>query len=166
VTEAGERLAALVATAHEKGAADHVAPVTTRPCIAWRTSARWFAVPVEDVVEVVAIAPITRVPETAPHVLGVTLIRSRLVAVADLDVLLGGKPFTIAPNSRLVVVRCGGAEVAFLALHTRGVIPLATGAGTRTSAATVRWIVDEIEWEDELLSMVDPAALVDAALGA
>ena len=77
---------------------------------------------------------VTRVPTAPVHVLGVTLIRGRLVPVLALEGLLGslGTADVVHTLPRLVVLRHEDTEIALVADETKGVIE------RRVSTATER----------------------------
>ena len=89
-----------------------------------RVGRRWFAVPSGVVREVGTKGYVTRVPTAPVHVLGVTLVRGRLVPVLALEGLLGtlGTAEVVHTLPRLVVLRHEDTEIALVADETRGVI--------------------------------------------
>src|SRR5262245_1029184 len=100
-----------------RSAADPGAEVVTSPMIVLRLGARWLAVPAASVREVVTLESITKVPGVADRVLGVALVRGRLVPVIDLPDVLGtprgGE--TAITRPRLVVLARGDDEVGVVA---------------------------------------------------
>jgi purine-binding chemotaxis protein CheW len=63
-----------------------------------------YAVPVLGVSEVIEYQPLTRVPTTPPHVLGVLDLRGRVVSVIDLLVKLELGESRVTPRSCVVLV--------------------------------------------------------------
>jgi chemotaxis signal transduction protein len=94
-------------------------------------------------------------------VLGVALIRSRLVPVVDLDALAGGA--ARPPAGRLVVARHGAGEVAILAQQTRGLVPLQSRPRAPSSPPEPV-VAGEGSWQGDTVLVVDVPALV-AAVG-
>ena len=130
-----------------------------------RVGRRWFAVPSESVREVTTKGYVTRVPGAPVHVLGVTLVRGRLVPVLALEGLLGpGNGGEVAPTlPRLVVLRDQDMEVALVADETRGVFEHRLQSEGARSGDRPRYLGAEIEWEGRLVCLIDVAALIDHA---
>src|SRR2546421_3197266 len=129
-----------------------------------RVGGRWFGVRPDAVRQVTMKGHITRVPTAPPHVLGVTLIRGRLVPVIALEGLLGavGVGDTAPTLPRLVVLRDGDTEIAVVADETRGVIEqtFRASAEETRSAQRASFLGAEIEWEGRLICLLDVPALV------
>ena len=74
-----------------------------------------YAIPVTDVREIVGPLPVTPVPGTAHHVLGVINLRGKVIPVIDLRLRLGLVAGDIGPRSCVVVCQPrGGALVGAL----------------------------------------------------
>jgi purine-binding chemotaxis protein CheW len=111
----------------------------------------------ESVVEIEAVAP---VPGTAPHVAGLSALRSRVLTVIDARVSLGlgatGKP------RDAVVATIDGHPYALLVDSVEDVVesgdirPLASSPGTGWSRAAR----GAVEAEGDLMLLLDLAALV------
>jgi purine-binding chemotaxis protein CheW len=137
------------------------------PLLFVRVGKRWFGVHSESVREVATKGFVTRVPTAPAYVLGVTLVRGRLVPVLALEGLLGsvGAGDTAQTLPRLVVLRHGDTEIALVADETRGVIEQTVAAGTEVarSAERARYLGAEFEWEGKLVCMLDvPTLIADA----
>jgi chemotaxis signal transduction protein len=136
-----------------------------------RVGRRWFGVPSAAVREVGTKGFVTRVPTTPAHVLGVTLVRGRLVPVLALEGLLGDLgPGEVAQTlPRLVILRHADTEIALVADETRGVIErrLESASEARRTAweAAERpvFLGAELDWEGKLVCMLDVPALIAAA---
>ena len=63
-----------------------------------------FAVPVETVLEILAMRPVFRIPEAPAHLKGLIDVRGRAVAVIDLRTKLGLPPVDADENTRIVVL--------------------------------------------------------------
>ncbi len=161
-------LATLVAAATSGGAAAAIARIVTVPHVGLRTGSRWFAVPAEAVIEVVPLPDVTRLPAAPAHLLGVAMVRARLTAFVDLDVLIAGRRTPRLERGRAVVIRTGGVELGVIATETRGLLgfPLAAAAPDPDAAPAERppWIGREERIGGELYAVVDPARLIEAAL--
>jgi purine-binding chemotaxis protein CheW len=138
-----------------------------------RAGRRWFAARVDAVSEVATKGAVTRVPSAPRAILGLALVRGRLVPVVSLAVLMDfspvGEPAATLP--RLLVLRAGDAEVAVVADEIRGVIeevaapPAASGEAERPAAAPAPFLGPEVVWQDRVAPLIDAAALIDHLQG-
>jgi chemotaxis signal transduction protein len=124
-----------------------------------RIGSVWLAIPARAVREVLTLDGITNVPGLADHVLGLALVRGRLVPVVDLPGLLGisrtGKTATSRP--RLVVLARDVDEVCVVADETGGVLELPAAAPSGTSEL----ICGELLWNERNVAVLDANAIVD-----
>jgi chemotaxis signal transduction protein len=130
-----------------------------------RSGGRWFALPAETVIEVATKGAITRVPGTARTILGLTLVRGRLVPVISLPDLVGFTPAgeAAATLPRLVVVRGEGSEVAVVADEIRGVIEHDRASEEKVHASDrPSFLGEELSWQGRLACIIDVPALVAA----
>src|SRR4026207_1038895 len=67
-------------------------PVTTLHLITFRLDGEEFGLPVETVREVNRVGDITRVPQSPPHIRGVTNLRGRILPVVEIRSRLGLAP--------------------------------------------------------------------------
>jgi purine-binding chemotaxis protein CheW len=132
-----------------------------------RVGRRWFGVRSESVREVSTKGYVTRVPTAPTYVLGVTLIRGRLVPVLALEGLLGAITAgdTAQTLPRLVILRHEDTEIAVVADETRGIIEYRlTDAGDgKRSADRPRYLGSEFTWEGRLVCMIDVPILIAEA---
>jgi purine-binding chemotaxis protein CheW len=63
-----------------------------------------YAVPVETVLEILAMRPVFRIPEAPAHLKGLIDVRGRAVAVIDLRIKLGLPEIEADQNTRIVVL--------------------------------------------------------------
>jgi chemotaxis signal transduction protein len=158
---ANEQLAVLARTPNAPDAPS--AARELRSLVFLRAGGRWFALPAEAVTEVATKGPVTRVPGTARTVLGLTLIRGRLVPVISLPELVGflatGEPAATLP--RLVIVRASDGELAVVADEIKGVIEH-DGVGEDRAHATDRpaFLGEELAWQGRLACLVDVPTLI------
>ena len=172
---ASDRLAELAAGAGQQLAAqqtDSDAQTASVPLIFLRVGRRWFAVHAECVREVGTKGFVTRVPTAPAHVLGVTLVRGRLVPVLALEGLVGdlGPGETAQTWPRLLVLRHQDMEIALVADETRGVIERRVNRASEAQQSAAWMSTDrpaflgaEFEWEGKLCCMLDVPALIAAA---
>lgn len=77
-----------------------------------------YAIPVQQVKEIVAMLPVTRVPNVPPHVLGVVNLRGKVIPVVDLKQKLGtygGEPS--AQPVLVVVTPVQGIQIGLVVDH-------------------------------------------------
>ena len=168
---ANQALAAL-ADSVAGGESSPAEALSTGPLQAWlvlRSGSRWLALPTDSVREVVLKTFITRVPHSPPHVLGVMLIRGRLLPVVALDPLLRSEAATAAVVTlpRLVVIESDDAECAIVADEVHGIVEFAADSlkDQATRGTRPAWVSAEISWEKKLLCILHPDRLLSATLG-
>jgi purine-binding chemotaxis protein CheW len=130
-----------------------------------RSGGRWFALPAETVAEVATKGPVTRVPGTSRTMLGLTLVRGRLVPVISLPALVGFAPGgeAAATLPRLVIVRADEAELAVVADEIRGVIEHDRSGEDRGHASDrAPFLAEEVSWQGRLACVIDVRGLVAA----
>jgi purine-binding chemotaxis protein CheW len=130
-----------------------------------RSGGRWFALPAETVAEVATKGPVTRVPGTSRTILGLTLVRGRLVPVISLPALVGFAPAgeAAATLPRLVIVRADQTELALVADEIRGVIEHDRTAEDRGHASDrAPFLAEELSWQGRLACVIDVRGLVAA----
>jgi purine-binding chemotaxis protein CheW len=132
-----------------------------------RVGRRWFGVRSESVREVSTKGYVTRVPTAPTYVLGITLIRGRLVPVVALEGLLGAITAgdTAQTLPRLVILRHEDTEIAVVADETRGIIEhrLQDAGDGKRSADRPRYLGAEFTWDGRLVCMIDVPLLISEA---
>lgn len=168
---ANQALASL-ADSVARGEATQAEAPAAGPLQAWlvlRSGSRWLALPTESVREVVLKTFITRVPHSPPHVLGVMLIRGRLLPVVALEQLLhsDGTELGAATLPRLVVIETADAEGAIVADEVHGIVDFTADSlkDQATRSARPSWVTAEVRWEKRLLCILHPERLLSATLG-
>ncbi|HEX9161850.1 MAG TPA: chemotaxis protein CheW [Thermoanaerobaculia bacterium] len=75
-----------------------------------------YAIPIDDVGEIVIPRPITRVPNADPSIVGILSLRGAIVTLIDVRGLLGHPSAVTAADedSRIIVVHHGGEDVGFV----------------------------------------------------
>jgi chemotaxis signal transduction protein len=133
---------------------------------------RELLVDVASVLEVLVAGPVTRLPGAAAAIAGVTSVRGRIVAVVDASEALG----TSAPadRERFLVVATPGGPVALVVDRVDTVVAAALDPATqaptdrrsddRTSADPL--VVATATIDGRTIPVVDPAAVIQAAIGA
>jgi chemotaxis signal transduction protein len=151
-----------------------------------RLGMRWFGMDVRSIEEVALKGTVTRVPMAPSHILGVTILRGRLVTVVGLEQMLGGDRMlsqkSTATLPRLVVVRDGDYEMAIVAEGIHGMteyVPAAEadpdrcrGDSSASSAShvandaespTPEFVREEFDWHGNWVSLLDAPLLVATA---
>ena len=153
--ESNERLRDLVAVA--AAPKPPAVEALTVPMIVLRIGARWFAVAAERVREVVTLQSITSVPGMVQGVLGVALVRGRLVPVVDLPRMLNttraGDAAITRP--RLVVLAFAEYEAAIVSDETRGVLELPPAPHDGTG-----FVRGELRWNGNIVAVLDAESIV------
>jgi purine-binding chemotaxis protein CheW len=103
-----EEIARAAATRRAAPAAAEV----LRQLLCVRVEGAPYAVPVENVREIVRVRTITPIPRTARCVRGVISLRGEIIQVIDLRLRLGLPPAAIAKANRIVVVQADDGRVA------------------------------------------------------
>ncbi|WP_428682445.1 chemotaxis protein CheW [Reyranella sp.] len=154
-----------VATQVSPPAATHVPGVATRRFLTFRVEDRLYALPAEEVTEVIRMPALARVPHAPKGLLGVANLRGTVLPVAGLRGLLG---LGEAPATRALVLD-GAAPVA---LAVDAVAALVTVAGDRIETRPAELAARPGERlrgafavgdTDTVASIVDIAALIAAA---
>jgi chemotaxis signal transduction protein len=151
-----------------------------------RLGTRWFGMDVRSIEEVALKGTVTRVPMSPSHILGVTILRGRLVTVVGLEQMLGGDGMlsheSTATLPRLVVVRDGDYEMAIVAEGIHGMteyVPAAEtdpdrcrGDSSASSASHVpndaesaipEFVREEFDWHGNWVSLLDASLLIATA---
>jgi purine-binding chemotaxis protein CheW len=158
-TQSWDALARAAASRHEPSApADAL-----RQLLCVRVADVPYAVPVENVREIVRVRPITPIPRIASEVRGVISLRGEIVQVIDLRLRLG---LPVAPGtkaSRIVVVQVEDGRLAgVLVDEVREVLRVAENAiGAPAAAADAGIVVALCANGSEFVSIVDPDRLLE-----
>src|SRR5262245_19962235 len=98
-------------------------PGTTRhTLVVFELDGREFALPIEDIAEILQMVLITPVPEVPPWVAGVVNLRGRVIPVIDLRTRLGIEPRTPSLNTPLLIAEQGTRKLGLIADAVRDVI--------------------------------------------
>lgn len=97
---------------------------------------RRYALPLEQVVEVLRLVAVTPVPEAPPWVSGVVNLRGRLVPMVDLRPRMGLAPAEPDPAAVFLVAATARRTVAVLADSVGDVVTVPAGAIERPDDAT------------------------------
>ena len=122
-----------------------------------------YAVPVENVREIVRVRTITPIPRTASCVRGVISLRGEIIQVIDLRLRLGLPPAALAKSNRIVVVQTDDARVAgVLVDEVREVLRVSESAIGSTAGDAAQGIVAALCTNGaEFVSIVDPARMLE-----
>jgi purine-binding chemotaxis protein CheW len=104
---------------------DRAGPAGARRFLTFRVEERFYALPAEDVVEVMRVPPMTRVPQSPPALLGIANLRGDVLPVASLRGLLGLPDASIQPTSRAIVLDVG-AHVAIVVDQVESLVEIAS----------------------------------------
>ena len=127
-----------------------------------RLAGRRIAFPAAKVEGVVELEGLTPVPCAAPHVAGLSALRSRVLTVIDgLAALEAGR--TEGPGRDAIVVPSGGHTYALMVDEVEDVIEASgppTPAKAPLGAGWDRVSLGMVEAEEELFLLVDPHQLI------
>lgn len=129
---------------------------TLKPVLVFRVGSRLFGAEAHHVYEVVVSGSLTPVPTARPYVLGITLVRGRLVPVISLGELLGfqsGEEMA-ATLPRLLILRDGALEVAVLSDATLGLFDVDLTDLGAANGVRPDCIAGEVEFRDKLLLLL------------
>lgn len=121
-----------------------------------------YAVPVENVREIVRVRPITPIPRTVSSVRGVISLRGEIIQVIDLRLRLRLPAEAATKASRIVVVQVEDGRVAgVLVDEVREVLRVAETAIGSPAAADAGIVVALCANGSEFVSIVDPQRLLE-----
>lgn len=121
---------------------------------------RLFALPSGSAAEVVNLPPLTLVPGTPAHVLGVFSLRAELMPVVDLLVLAGAPVDT--PWKRAVVLRTHDAGVVAIAVtRVLGVITLTGSHAPLGASGLDQHLRGPLEAPEGTVSSIEPRGLIE-----
>ncbi|MFI5210427.1 MAG: chemotaxis protein CheW [Gemmatimonadales bacterium] len=107
----------LLAFADQFGTTSQPAPVAVERelhLVVFRLGGEQYAVPIGEVLEVVRVADITRVPHAPAHIRGVMNLRGRILPVVEIRSRLHLDPAELTSLSRVVVVEVDRRVVGLL----------------------------------------------------
>ncbi len=136
------------------------APVTQTELLAFRLGEEDYVVMVEQVREVLRLWHVTPVPNAAGHVLGVTVLRGKVLPVIDLGRRLGLAPSVQDERCRIVVVSPSDEEAGLLVDRVMGVLRIPPDAirpapETIEQGAGAEFLQGIIRSEEKLYILLD-----------
>jgi len=127
-----------------------------------RLAGRRIAFPAAEIEAVVELEGVTPVPRAAPHVAGLSALRSRVLTVIDgLAALEAGRSSQAGRDA--IVIPSGGHTYALMVEEVEDVIEAAAPphpAGAPLGAGWDRVALGTVEAEGELYLLVDPHLLI------
>src|SRR4051794_7420183 len=157
----------------ERATATRQDPVTVadlRQFLAFRVSGRRYALPAEDVAEVLTVPAVARLPHSPPSLMGLANIRGTVIPVVLPAALLGRDGFSPGPSSRAILLN-RGALVAWAVDAVETLVSVEASRieiGQAALAAEPGELLLGAFQEDadhEVTKILDAAALLDAAFG-
>jgi len=136
----------------------------TEAWVSFRLSSNAFAFPVETVQEVLRVGSITRVPQAAPGVRGVTNMRGRVLPVLDLAARLDLKAREIDERSRILVVPGASGPVGLLVDQVEQMLSLAPSTFQEPPDrldAIAHFALGVVTMEEDLLVLLDLGPVLD-----
>ena len=127
-----------------------------------RLAGRRIAFPAADVEAVVELEGLSPAPRAAPHVAGLSALRSRVLTVIDgLAALEAGR--TEGPGRDAIVVPSGGHTYALMVEEVEDVVEAAAAPSPAKAPLGAGWdrvSLGMVEAEGELYLLVDPHQLI------
>lgn len=100
--------------AHEAGRPEMIEAPGHWRGVGFRLGQRRLVSSFDEVVEILALPPVTPVPGSQPWMLGVANVRGSLLPVVDLKMFLEGERTVVHEGQRVLVVRQVGGNVAVI----------------------------------------------------
>lgn len=119
-----ERRRILEGRARAIASARETAAVATMPVVAFEVGGERYAVPVEEVFQVVDAGALSPLPAAPPWLLGAVVARARIVPVLDLRQLLGLDGGGMCDLAKILVVEHGGEAFGLAAEVVEGKVEL------------------------------------------
>ena len=118
-----------------------------------------FGIPIGQVREVIRVSDITRVPQSRPHIRGVTNLRGRILAVVEIRTRMGLPAAEITPRSRVVVVGVRERTLGILVDGVSQVVKVPTATVTPAPDEVVSpgtdYITGVARWNSRLIILLD-----------
>jgi len=96
--------------------------------LSFRLGSEEYVLPVDEVQEVLKSRELTMVPNSPPHVLGVTSIRGTVLPVLDLGRRLGLPPATRDEKARIIIISPDDEDAGILVDRVTGVVRISPDA--------------------------------------
>jgi purine-binding chemotaxis protein CheW len=96
--------------------------------VSFQVDGRSYALPLEQVVEVLRMVAVTPVPDAPPWIAGVVNLRGKLLPMIDLRPRLGAAPTEIDPDHVFLVAQTAGKTVGVMADLVEDVVEVADSA--------------------------------------
>ncbi len=138
-------------------------------CIAVRVGVGLYGLPVEQVQEVIAMRPVTRVFHAPAALAGVTNLRGEVLPVLELGILLGAEAETPTADARIVVVREPTGQERRAGLRVDEALGAARRAGRaapapQTAGERARAAIRGVITEAPPCALLDVPSLLDSSL--
>jgi purine-binding chemotaxis protein CheW len=129
-----------------------------------RLAGRRIAFPAAEIEAVVELEGVTPVPRAAPHVAGLSALRSRVLTVIDgLAALDAGRSSRAGRGRDAIVIPSGGHTYALMVEEVEDVIEAAAPPHPLNAPLGAGWdrvAIGTVEAEGELYLFVDPHLLI------
>jgi purine-binding chemotaxis protein CheW len=86
----------------------------TMQLVSFELASELYGIEITKVREIILIAEITRIPQTAPYVKGLINLRSTVIPVIDLRTLFGLPAGEKTDESRIMVLQAGGKTIGIM----------------------------------------------------
>jgi purine-binding chemotaxis protein CheW len=123
--------------------------------LVFELSNRRFALPVEQVREVLPRAALTPLPGAPIELAGMLRLRGSLLPVVSLDLRLGLPPARPRISHRIVVAAAGHYRVGFLVDEVHGLLDSSAVVGQDADAGPERLMVGLVNTPEHLVTVLD-----------
>jgi purine-binding chemotaxis protein CheW len=115
-----------------------------------------YAIPVEQVREIVRMRPVTPVPRTPEDVRGVISLRGEMIELIDLGRRLGRGSIEPSRRARIIVIKTGDGEVVGLLVDTVRAVLRVSAEEIQPATGSVTGAVNDLcKFQDEFVSMIE-----------
>ncbi len=118
-----------------------------------------YGVSIQQVVEIIRVSSITRVPGSPPNVRGVTNLRGRIVPIFEIGPQFGGEKVNLRDATRILLVEIEKRLVGLIVNEVRQVVKIPTSSVSPPPSDVVgkgsEYIVGVAKQEEKLVILLD-----------
>ncbi|GFK93104.1 hypothetical protein NNJEOMEG_00933 [Fundidesulfovibrio magnetotacticus] len=133
-------------------------------CVTLRAAGARFAIPARDILEVAPLVELAPLPGAPPYVAGLMNLRGRSIPVADLTVLLAGRPSRRFASTRILCAATPeGLAVGLMAERVLKTLAIDPDAVAPPGAPAAPWVTG-VAGGEELVQILDVARVLPPEL--
>jgi purine-binding chemotaxis protein CheW len=115
----------MIDTGYDDAGGEAAGEAGLRRLLAFELAGELYGVPIVDVAEIRELLPTTPLPNVAPHLLGLINVRGTVLPVVDLRRIFGLESAADGPETRLVIMKGPGYQIALRVDAIRGLSRIA-----------------------------------------